>query len=140
MNSHPRLKGPPPRKELGQHFLQDEEIASQIIGSMNLNWAERALEIGPGRGVLLRFLLKAGHHTTAVELDLRLGRSLEKMFGGHPGVELIFADFMHFDLAEYIRGDSTPVKLVGNIPYALSGPILFRLFECADELLAYGTP
>jgi 16S rRNA (adenine1518-N6/adenine1519-N6)-dimethyltransferase len=140
MNSHPRLKGPPPRKELGQHFLQDEEIASQVVKSMNLKWADRALEIGPGRGVLLRFLLKASHHTTAVELDLRLGRSLEKMFGGHPGVELIFADFMHFNLHEYLQKDPAPVKLVGNIPYALSGPILFRLFECADELLQSGTP
>lgn len=138
MNSRPRLKGPSPQKELGQHFLQDEEIASQIVRAMDLKWEDRALEIGPGRGVLLRFLLKACHQITAVELDARLRKSLEKTFGGHPGLDLIFADIMRFDLGSYIRTESTPVNVVGNIPYSLSSVILFRLFETTQRLIEQG--
>lgn len=140
MNSRPRLKGPPPKKELGQHFLQDEEIASRIVQAMELSWEDRALEIGPGRGVLLRFLLKASHHTTAVELDERLRVSLQKTFGGHPGLDLIFADFMRFDLEGFVRGGTSPVKVVGNVPYSLSSGILFRLFEVAEALQENGPP
>lgn len=129
---HP--SGPRPLKELGQHFLIDEEAASNIVASMKLRWEERALEIGPGRGVLLRFLLKQSHQVTAVELDARLCKPLQKTFGGHPGLELVFGDFLQFDLQNYISQDDSPVKLVGNIPYSLSSPILFRLFEVATEL------
>lgn len=128
------ISGPRPRKELGQHFLQDEEIAGRIVSSMKLNWDDRALEIGPGRGVLLRFLLKACRRVTAVELDLRLKKSLERTFGGHPGLELIFDDFLRFDLEGFLLQDAAPVKLVGNIPYSLSSPILFRIFEAAQRL------
>jgi 16S rRNA (adenine1518-N6/adenine1519-N6)-dimethyltransferase len=130
-----RFQGPRPRKELGQHFLLDEEIAERIVRSLNLRWDERALEIGPGRGVLLRFLLKACRHVTAVELDQRLKKTLQTRFGGHPGLELIFADFMRFDLEGYLLRETSPVRLVGNIPYSLSSPILFRLFETVDALL-----
>ena len=125
-------------KELGQHFLQDEEIAAEIVASMGLRWEERALEIGPGRGILLRFLLKASHRVTAVELDRRLQKSLEKTFAGHPGLELVFDDVMKFDLMNYLISELTPVKLVGNIPYSLSGPILFHIFGVVERLQESG--
>lgn len=135
-----RVGGPRPLRELGQHFLLDEEIASQIVQSMNPSWTERALEIGPGRGVLLRFLLKSFHRVTAIEVDVRLKKSLERTFGGHPGLELIFDDFLRFDLAEYVQDGEALVKVVGNIPYSLSSSILFRLFEEADRLTSQGIP
>jgi 16S rRNA (adenine1518-N6/adenine1519-N6)-dimethyltransferase len=138
MNSRPRLKGPPAKKELGQHFLQDEEIAGRIVQSLDLSWEDRALEIGPGRGVLLRFLLKASHKVTAVELDFRLRRMLEKTFGGHPGLDLVFADFTRFDLKGYLQAEPSPVKIIGNIPYSLSSVILFRLIEIAEEQIESG--
>lgn len=127
------LSGPRPRKELGQHFLQDEEIAAQIVDAMELCWDERVLEIGPGRGVLLRFLLKRSHKVTAVEIDKRLKKSLEKVFGGHPGLRMVFGDFMKFNLEDYLYSESSQVKLVGNIPYNLSAPILFHLFDAAEQ-------
>lgn len=127
--------GPRPKKELGQHFLQDEEVAERIVRSLNLRWEERALEIGPGRGVLLRFLLKACRNVTAIELDPRLKKTLKTRFGGHPGLQLIFQDFMTFDLEDYLLREASPVRLVGNIPYSLSSPILFRIFETVDGLL-----
>lgn len=132
--------GPRPRKELGQHFLQDEEIASRIVQSMNPSWPERAVEIGPGRGVLLRFLLKSFHRVTAIEVDERLKKSLQRTFGGHPGLELIFDDFLRFDLKGYLMASEAPAKLVGNIPYSLSSLILLRLFEEADSLTSKGIP
>ena len=101
-----RVHGPRPLKELGQHFLQDEEIAADIISSMGLKWEDRALEIGPGRGVLLRFLLKRSHRVTAIELDKRLLKSLQKTFGGHPGLDLQFDDFLAFDLNAYVTEEA----------------------------------
>lgn len=136
MRKPARVHGPRPLKELGQHFLQDEEVASDIIDSMGLSWEDRALEIGPGRGVLLRFLLKRSHKVTAVELDDRLIKSLQKTFSGHPGLELIFSDFLEFDLPGYVLSGDSPVKIVGNIPYNLSSPILLRIFDAARELHA----
>jgi 16S rRNA (adenine1518-N6/adenine1519-N6)-dimethyltransferase len=135
-----RIHGPRPRKELGQHFLQDEEIACEIVRSAGISWADRTVEIGPGRGVLLRFLLKASHHVTAIELDYRLQALLHTTFGGHPGLDLIFADFMAFDLAGFVTQDSAPVVVVGNIPYSLSSPILFRLLETAQALRTEDKP
>jgi 16S rRNA (adenine1518-N6/adenine1519-N6)-dimethyltransferase len=132
------FSGPPPRKQLGQHFLLDEEIAEQIVSAMNPVWTDRALEIGPGRGVLLRFLLKSFQRVTAVEIDLRLQKSLHRTFGGHPGLNLIFDDFLKFDLAGFLAADATPVKIVGNVPYALSGAILFHLLDAATEQLQAG--
>lgn len=134
MPEAPRLHGPRPLKELGQHFLRDEETASQIVAAMGLRWEERALEIGPGRGILLRFLLKKSHKVTAIELDRRLQKSLQKTFGGHPGLELVFGDFLKFDLLAYVLSEASPVKLVGNIPYSFSHPILLRIFEAVEGL------
>jgi len=121
-------------KELGQHFLVDEEVAARIVAALELRWEERAMEIGPGRGVLLRFLLKAGSRITAVEVDPRMLRTLERVFGGHPGLNLVHQDFMQFDLAGWLESDPAPARIVGNLPYYLSSPIIFRLFEAAGEL------
>ncbi|TKJ41103.1 ribosomal RNA small subunit methyltransferase A [candidate division LCP-89 bacterium B3_LCP] len=134
----PRLHGPRPLKELGQHFLQDEEIASQIVESLRLRWEDRVVEIGPGRGVLLRFLLKQSHKVTAVELDARLMKSLTSAFGGHPGLNLIFGDFLEYDLRKYLSEDVSRVKIVGNIPYSLSSSILFYIFEIAGDIQKTG--
>lgn len=133
-----RLPGPRPLKELGQHFLQDENIAADIVERMNLRWEERTLEIGPGRGVLLHFLLKKCRSVTAVEIDQRLQKSLLKLYGGHPGLSLLFGDFLKFDLREYLLEDSTEVKIVGNIPYSLSSQILIHLFEVAQQMQMEG--
>ena len=134
------FSGPRPRKELGQHFLLDEEIAEQIVAAMNPAWTDRALEIGPGRGVLLRFLLKSFQQVTAVEIDLRLQKSLHRIFGGHPGLNLIFDDFLKFNLAGFLAAAAAPVKIVGNVPYALSGAILFHLLDAATEQIQSGQP
>ncbi|MCX6640369.1 MAG: 16S rRNA (adenine(1518)-N(6)/adenine(1519)-N(6))-dimethyltransferase RsmA [bacterium] len=131
--------GPRPLKEFGQHFLLDEDAAAKIVDSMHLRWEDRALEIGPGRGVLLRFLLKQSHRVTALELDRRLEKMLNVTFGGHPGLDLVFDDFMKFDLVGYILSQTSAVKIVGNIPYSLSSSILFRLFEAAAKLQEMGS-
>ncbi len=129
-----RVHGPRPLKELGQHFLIDEEIASDIIKAMQLKWEDQTLEIGPGRGVLLRFILKKTHKVTAIEIDRRLQKQIEKTFGGHPGLEIIFGDFLQFDLLGFFEAAESRVKVVGNIPYNLSGPILKKLLKIAWEL------
>jgi 16S rRNA (adenine1518-N6/adenine1519-N6)-dimethyltransferase len=133
-----RPYGPRPLKELGQHFLIDDEIASRIVSSMSLRWEERTVEIGPGRGILLRFLLKKSHHVTAIELDKRLEKPLVKTFGGHPGLELIFDDFLQFNLLQLLQGSDKTVRLVGNIPYSLSAPILLHIFNVAETLQQAG--
>ncbi|MBU0519556.1 ribosomal RNA small subunit methyltransferase A [bacterium] len=136
MTAKPRSRpfGPRPLKELGQHFLIDEEIAQRIADAAQLKWEDRAFEIGPGRGILLRFLLKQSQKVTAVEVDYRLQKSLLSAFGGHPGLNLIFEDILTYDLDAYIAEEETPVKLLGNLPYNLSSPLLFKLFETAERL------
>lgn len=129
-----RPTGPRPLKELGQHFLIDEEIALRIADAAHLKWEDRAFEIGPGRGILLRYLLKQSHKVTAVEVDYRLQKSLLAIFKGHPGLNLIFDDIINFDLDAYILEEKSRVNLLGNLPYNLSSPILFKLFETAEKL------
>ncbi|MBU1651120.1 hypothetical protein KKA00_02780, partial [bacterium] len=80
------------------------------------------------------FLLKQSQKVTAVEVDYRLQKSLLSAFGGHPGLNLIFEDILTYDLDAYIAEEETPVKLLGNLPYNLSSPLLFKLFETAERL------
>jgi 16S rRNA (adenine1518-N6/adenine1519-N6)-dimethyltransferase len=105
---------------LGQHFLVDDAAAETIVAAA-LPFG-KALEIGPGRGVLTEKLLRAGAELTVVELDERLAAKLSA--GGAPGLRVVTGDFLRFDLAELGAG---PFTVVANLPYAVGTPILQKL-------------
>jgi 16S rRNA (adenine1518-N6/adenine1519-N6)-dimethyltransferase len=109
-----------PKKRLGQHFLADENILGVIGRLAELGSGDVVLEVGPGLGVLTRYLAERVDHVHAVELD----RSLEPQLAGiaaQPNVDLQWGDALALDLAAL---DPAPTKLVANLPYNVATPIV----------------
>lgn len=96
---------------------------------------EPVLEVGPGGGVLTERLLDAGVRLTAVEVDPELAAALSERFGQHPGFRLITGDILRTDLSPtHLFGEERPYKVVANLPYYLSTPLLFRLTAARAHL------
>ena len=109
-----------PKKQLGQHFLADENILDVIERLAELGPADVVLEVGPGLGVLTRRLADRVGHVHAVELDRSLGPHLAEL-AARDNVELHWGDALALDLAEL---DPAPTKLVANLPYNVATPIV----------------
>ncbi len=124
-----------PKKSLGQNFLKDKNIARKIVDLLDLEQGDVVLEIGPGTGALTRLLLDYDIHLTAVELDERACAYLKSEFDepGNPGFTLLNRDFAEFDLREIIK-PGKKLKVIGNIPYNISGKVLSLLFENAEYI------
>jgi 16S rRNA (adenine1518-N6/adenine1519-N6)-dimethyltransferase len=109
-----------PNRELGQHFLVDENILGVIGRLARLSADDIVLEVGAGLGVLTRYLARRVQAVHAIELDRSLEASLREALDGFPNVDLVFADAMALDLAGL---DPAPDKLVANLPYAIATPL-----------------
>ncbi len=116
-----------PRKRFGQHFLHDRQVIDRLARTIAPRAADRLLEIGPGEGVLTRPLLASGASVTVVELDRDLASTLFERLGQPPGLHIIQADILKVDLSTLTA--EGPLRVVGNLPYNISTPILFHLFE-----------
>ncbi len=118
-----------PRKRFGQHFLHDPGVLAKIVAAIAPGAADCMLEIGPGEGVLTRLLLAKLPHLSAIEIDRDLAARLAEEFP--PGrLTLHCADALEFDFASLPAG----LRVVGNLPYNISTPLLFRLAACAARL------
>jgi 16S rRNA (adenine1518-N6/adenine1519-N6)-dimethyltransferase len=117
---------PAPRKELGQHFLVDENIVRVIGRLADVQDHDVVLEIGPGQGVLTAFLAAHAGVVHAVELDRRLEPHLEARFVQLGNVRLHFADALELDPAEL---EPPPTKLVANLPYNVATPVVVDSIE-----------
>jgi 16S rRNA (adenine1518-N6/adenine1519-N6)-dimethyltransferase len=121
-----------PRKRLGQNFLIHENIIASIVQLLNLAPQDEIVEIGPGLGFLTRRLVSAAKKVWAVEIDSALVDRLNRSsIGSHPAFQLI-----HNDILKVAPQDFLPphkVKLVGNLPYNISTPVLFRLFDWREH-------
>ncbi len=121
---------PRPRKRFGQHWLRDPQILNQILAAAELSTTDRVLEIGPGKGVLTKGLVPFTEAVVAVEVDRDLVRQLRQQFQASERFHLIEGDFLDVDLtaalADYPNFQS-PNKVVANIPYYITGPILEKL-------------
>ena len=115
----------PTRKRFGQNFLTDPNVIDQIISAINPLQADRILEIGPGRGALTGLLNRSGCHLELIEIDRDLVSLLTQQFG--TGVHIYSADVLKFDFSQL--ESQAPVRVVGNLPYNISTPLLFRLFQ-----------
>jgi 16S rRNA (adenine1518-N6/adenine1519-N6)-dimethyltransferase len=111
------------KKRLGQHFLVEPEVLQKIASCLNIEPKEEVLEIGPGIGFLSKYLLEAGAQLTAVELDNDCVSYLRKM--NLPNFQITHGDFLQFDLASL---NVKHLKIVGNVPYQITTPILCHLF------------
>ena len=123
-----REEGLRPRKALSQNFLTDSTALDAIIAAAELRPGDRVVEIGPGLGVLTRRLLAAGASVTAVELDPRLADYLRRELDGVPHFELIEADALSVHPRDVVP-DGAPFKLVANIPYHITSPLLHAFLE-----------
>lgn len=118
----PRLR---PLRSLGQHFLVDHGIVRRIVAAAEVGPDDTVLEIGPGRGILTEGLLEAGARVVAVEMDRGLHRALTERLGGEDRLELHHGDALRFDP----KNLPAPYKVVANLPYQVTTPLLFRLLE-----------
>jgi 16S rRNA (adenine1518-N6/adenine1519-N6)-dimethyltransferase len=109
------------KKELGQHFLVDENILGVIGRLAELDEDDVVLEVGPGLGVLTTYLADRVAQVYAVEIDPSLGARLTERLAGRPNVELRFGDALEFDLAAVAPGAG---KLVANLPYSIATPLI----------------
>jgi len=116
-----------PRKALSQNFLTDGSALDAIVAAAELEPGDRVVEIGPGLGVLTRRLLVAGASVLAVELDTRLAAYLRRELGALPGFELIEADALSLHSRDCFPGEE--FKLVANIPYHITSPLLHAFLE-----------
>jgi 16S rRNA (adenine1518-N6/adenine1519-N6)-dimethyltransferase len=119
-----------PRKRFGQNFLVDAGIIAGIINAINPQKNQHIIEIGPGQGALTSSLIASGAKIDAIELDRDLAAFLSSHFANKANFKLHSADILNFDLNTLYSQDSKrKLRLVGNLPYNISTPLLFKLFE-----------
>ncbi|MBC8185020.1 ribosomal RNA small subunit methyltransferase A [candidate division KSB1 bacterium] len=117
-----------PKKSLGQNFLKDENVAKKIVAALSIKPDDFVLEIGAGTGVLTKYLVHSGATVIAVEIDKNLFKILENEFPDQKNVTLYQEDFLKLSFKE-ILGDSKGWKVIGNLPYVITSPVLFKIFE-----------
>lgn len=112
-------------KELGQHFLNDPSVASNIADLGRIQAGERIWEIGPGPGILTQELLDQGAKLETFELDRRMAGILEDRFGEKLSLTLI--DILRLDWQRQLDQGEVPLKLIANIPYQITSPLLYKI-------------
>jgi 16S rRNA (adenine1518-N6/adenine1519-N6)-dimethyltransferase len=123
----------PPRKRYGQHFLHDPSVIGRIVTAIAPLPGERIVEIGPGRGALTWPLLARAKRLDAIEIDRDLARALREDARAGAGLELHVQDVLDLDFAA-LRGTGPKLRIVGNLPYNISTPLLFHLLAQRDSI------
>ena len=124
-----------PRKRFGQHFLHDPAVIARIAAAIGPQSGDALVEIGPGRGALTGRLLAADCGSLdAIEIDRDLAALLRGEWGGDPRFSLHNADALRFDFAALARQRGRPLRVVGNLPYNISTPLLFHLLESVRDI------
>jgi 16S rRNA (adenine1518-N6/adenine1519-N6)-dimethyltransferase len=118
-----------PRKRFGQHFLHDPRILARIVEAIHPAARDCVVEIGPGEGALTRPLLEKLDKLHAIEIDRDLAASLADMFPREK-LEIHCADALEFDFGVFPAG----MRIVGNLPYNISTPVLFRVARFAERI------
>ncbi|MBL6749194.1 MAG: 16S rRNA (adenine(1518)-N(6)/adenine(1519)-N(6))-dimethyltransferase RsmA [Nevskia sp.] len=114
------------KKRFGQHFLHDPQVIGRILRAINPQPDDTLVEIGPGLGALTVPLLQRVQRLHVVEIDRDVVPHLRAACGDAPGLELHLADALKFDFGS-LAAPGRPLRLVGNLPYNISTPLLFRL-------------
>lgn len=119
------------KKHLGQHFLTDENTASRIADTLSLSGYKDVLEIGPGMGVLTKYLLEKPVDVYVVEIDTE---SVEYLNAHYPKLhgKIIGKDFLKYNITEVFS--NRPFAIIGNFPYNISSQIVFRMLEMREQI------
>jgi 16S rRNA (adenine1518-N6/adenine1519-N6)-dimethyltransferase len=129
------VKAPFARKRFGQHFLHDPTVLENIVAAIAPRPDDRLVEIGPGRGALTRLLLASSARSLdAIEIDRDLAASLRSELvsagsGGHGRFTLHELDALDFDFGQLAQQRGGKLRVVGNLPYNISTPLLFHLLK-----------
>ncbi len=124
------------QKKFGQNFLIDPHVLDKIIAAAEITEEDFVLEIGPGIGTLTQYLAGAAREVVAVEIDRSLMPILEETLAAYDNVSVINEDVLKLDLAALVqeRNGGQPVKVVANLPYYITTPIIMSLFESGVPL------
>lgn len=117
------------KKHLGQHFLKEENIAKQIVDALTWENYNQVLEIGPGMGVLTKFLMQEKKNVSVVEID---SESVEYLHNNYPTLKIFGEDFLKMDLVKAFNNE--PVCILGNFPYNISTQIVFKILEDREQI------
>lgn len=119
------------KKHLGQHFLTDESVAEKIASTLTGNGYTKVLEIGPGMGVLTKYLLKKNYTTYVIEIDTESVDYLKTHYL-QLSDRIIERDFLQYNLNAVFNGE--PFAIIGNFPYNISSQIVFKALEMRDQI------
>lgn len=119
------------QKKFGQNFLIDTHVLDKIIAAADITKEDFVLEIGPGIGTMTQYLCEYAREVAAVEIDRNLIPILEDTLSGYDNVEVINEDILKVDIAKLAaeKNDAKPIKVVANLPYYITTPIIMGLFE-----------
>ncbi len=117
-----------PRKRFGQHFLTDQFIIEAIVHAISPQAGQAMVEIGPGLAALTQPLVERLGHLTVIELD----RDLALQLRAHSQLRVVESDVLKVDFRQLAQEAGKPLRVVGNLPYNISTPILFHLLDVAD--------
>ncbi|MBX3292682.1 MAG: ribosomal RNA small subunit methyltransferase A [Acidobacteria bacterium] len=120
------------KKRFGQNFLRDERVIERIVDAADIREGDHILEIGPGDGALTAKMLERGAWVSSIEIDRDLTEFLRSRFANDERFQLVIGDALSLDLVQFGSGE---LKIVANLPYNISTPILQRFIEIKSELL-----
>jgi 16S rRNA (adenine1518-N6/adenine1519-N6)-dimethyltransferase len=121
-----------PRKRLGQHFLIDRNILDKVIRTAQIAKEDAVLEVGPGLGQMTIALARRAKRVIAIEIDSKLAAILGKKMKDYPNVEVVNMDILRVDFYRFFKKEGHPIKVVANLPYQISTPLLFHFIESKE--------
>ncbi len=116
------------RKRFGQNFLNDHNVIENIVAGLHIEQGDHFVEIGPGKGALTESLLTSGVQLDIIELDRDLVALLKQKFKTQKNLRIFAADALRFDFLK-LQESNEKLRVIGNLPYNISTPLLFYLFE-----------
>jgi len=129
--------GVTPRKKWGQHFLVDRNILNKVIRTARVEKEDVVLEVGPGLGEMTLALARQVEKVIAVEIDPKLVAILNKKMKDYPNVEVVKGDILKVDFRQFLKREGHPIKVVANLPYQISTPLLFRFIESKEAFSTF---
>jgi len=121
-----------PKKRLGQHFLVDSNILNKVIRTAQVEKGDMVLEVGPGLGEMTLVLAQHAKKVIAIEIDAKLAVILKQKVEDFSNVEVVQSDILKMDFSSFLRKEGHLIKVVANLPYKISTPLLFRFIESKE--------
>jgi len=126
-----------PKKRLGQHFLVDPNILDKVIRTAQVGKEDVILEVGPGLGGMTLALAHDAKKVIAIEVDTKIVAILKEKVAGHRNIEVMESDILKVDFKQFFGMEGHPIKVVANLPYQISTPLLFRFIESKEAFSTF---